>query len=45
MISRVSISEGQSNVFCAMCPNCTTKDKGNSLSVYHVDVLIAGVPK
>ena len=41
----VSISQKQSSIFCVMCPNCSKKEEGNSSSVSHVDVLIAGVPK
>jgi hypothetical protein len=45
VLSHVSISEKQSSIFCVMCPNCSKKEEGNSSSVSHVDVLIAGVPK
>lgn len=45
VVSRVSISERQSSIFCVMCPNCSKKEEGDSSSVSHVDVLIAGVQK
>ena len=45
VVSSVSISERQGSIFCVMCPNCSKKEGGNSSSVSHVDVLIAGVPK